>query len=478
MSSTETSSSNSDIEKPRANGIAAVDALTASEEAIMKSYLRKVDVRIALFLCLGYVSVFLNRGGIVFGKVDGMEKHLKLKGTQYNTLMALFYPTFLVFQIPLNFLCRKIGARKHLPSMLLLAGTMSVGAMGARNFQGMVAIRLLEGFAQAGFISSLYFTFGLWYPRKYLAPRLGFALSTSGLAGILNNLVNLGFAKIHTNTPTYAWQYEYLFVGLFAILTGIYGAIVIRDYPDTASFLSDKERELVGRIMNKNKLQASVDHKISGRQVVQGLTDWRLLAFMILDFANNYAASSAGNWSPVILKSIGYSTSTTMALLLVPCAGGTIVTISSGLYFRKYGNIASYQILFSVLSAATIIIAVAGVHNNTARTVAVVVFPFFAAPACLVGPTWLNVNMRGVDKSAISNALAIIGTNFGVLANSYAYLNTDAPLYINGNSSNFGMFAVAVIIALLLRHSYKRENRRFAEQEAQNGSETGFHNVY
>ncbi|ORX73400.1 hypothetical protein DL89DRAFT_216481, partial [Linderina pennispora] len=129
------------------------------------------------------------RGGIVFGKVDGMEKHLKLKGTQYNTLMALFYPTFLVFQIPLNFLCRKIGARKHLPSMLLLAGTMSVGAMGARNFQGMVAIRLLEGFAQAGFISSLYFTFGLWYPRKYLAPRLGFALSTSGLAGILNNLV-------------------------------------------------------------------------------------------------------------------------------------------------------------------------------------------------------------------------------------------------------------------------------------------------
>ncbi|KAJ1951228.1 hypothetical protein FBU59_000285 [Linderina macrospora] len=478
MSSTEISSLHADIEKPTAGAVLGADELTAEEETIMKSYLRKVDIRIALFLCLGYIGVFLNRGALVFGKVDGMEKHLGLKGTQYNTLMALFYPTFLVFQIPLNFVCRKIGARKHLPAMLLIAGTMSVGALGARNFQGMIAIRLLEGFAQAGFISSLYFTFGLWYPRRYLAPRLGFAMSSGAFAGIVHNLVNLGFAKIHTNKPTYAWQFQYLFVGLFAIVTGIYGAVVIRDYPDTAGFLRDEERELIGRLMSRNKLQASTDHKISGKQVIQGLTDWRLLAFMVLDFANNYAASSAGNWSPVILKSIGYSTSTTMALLLVPSAVGALVTVSSGLYIRKYGNIAFYQILFSLLSTVTVLIAVAGVRNNTARTVAVVLFPIFAGPACLVGPTWLNVNMRGVDKSAISNALAIIGTNFGVLSNSYAYLNTDAPRYIKGNSSNFGMFAVAIIIALVLQFSYKRENRKFAEQESAGGSETGFRNVY
>ncbi|KAJ1955361.1 hypothetical protein EC988_001926, partial [Linderina pennispora] len=408
----------------------ASDATIAQTDEIMKSYLRKVDLRIAAFLCFGYGSVLLNRSATSFSKIQGIEVQLDMHGTQYNTLLALFYPTFLFFQLPLNLVYRKIGARMYIPTMLFCAGALSVCVLAVHSYSGMLVIRILEGLFQAGFCSAVFFTLSLWYPRQYLATRTSWVISSTCLAGILFSAFSLGLSKLNAPAPIYSWQYLYLLVGLLACASGLFGFVFIRDHPDTASFLNDQERTFIAGIMSKSDLQASQSKKISGRQIIQGLTDWRLLMFMAIDFANNYVGASASGWAPVLLTSIGHSTTTSMLILLISAILAMLATIATGWYAQRINHIGYLQIALSVAGAVVLVIGVAGVQSTIARTISVFLLPILAAPACIVGPTWLNLRIRGTDNSAISNAFATAACNIGVFANSYAYLNSDAPLYI------------------------------------------------
>ncbi|KAJ1948260.1 hypothetical protein FBU59_001677 [Linderina macrospora] len=258
--------------------------------------------------------------------------------------------------------------------------------------------------------------------------RVGWIVAASGSGALLYNLFSLGFSYLHTVKPIYSWQWLYLVVGSLAMLSGIFGWVFIRDYPDTASYLDDEERELIGRVLARSNLRASDSMIISRKQIIEGLTDWRLMVFMIIDFCNNYAASSASTWAPVILKSIG-----------------------------KLGH---FQIMASIGAAMVMIVGVAGAHNKVARTFAIIVLPVFTTPAVVVGPAWLNVNMRGTDRSAMTNAFTVAASTLGAFANSYTYLNTDYPLYIKGNASNFAMFGTAIICSIILLVNFKRENAK------------------
>ncbi|KAJ1958258.1 hypothetical protein EC988_000405 [Linderina pennispora] len=463
MSSKTSIRSGSDIEKASVSPVDSIDHLTPDEERIMKRYLRKTDMRLMVFLFLGYATAHLNRAVISFAKIVGMEKHLHMSGTQYNTILALFYPTYLVFQTFLNLVYRKVGARKYIPTTIFVSGALSVCILAVKDFKSMIAVRILEGLFQAGFSSAVMFSLSLWYPRKYLTTRIGWIGAAAAVGALLYDLFSLGFSYMVTPKPIYSWQWLYMLVGLMAMASGMYGLVFIRDYPDTASYLNDEERELIGRVMARSNLRASESTVISKKQIVQGLTDWRLMMFMVIDFANSFASASASTWAPITLQSVGYSTTTVMALLVIPSTCASIVASMSGLLARKIGSLGYFQILASILSTIVLTVGVTGVHNKTARTFSILVLPIFTTPACIIAPAWLNVNMRGTDRSAMTNAFTVVASTLGTFTNSYAYLNTDYPLYINGNCSNFGMLGAAIICSIILIWDFKRQNRKHDE---------------
>ncbi|ORX66411.1 hypothetical protein DL89DRAFT_269983, partial [Linderina pennispora] len=75
----------------------------ASREASAEEeYIRKADIRLAVFICLGYISTFRNWSIASYAKIETMEKQRNMYKTQYNTL-------YIVFQFPFNLLFRKVG---------------------------------------------------------------------------------------------------------------------------------------------------------------------------------------------------------------------------------------------------------------------------------------------------------------------------------------------------------------------------------
>ncbi|KAJ1958284.1 hypothetical protein EC988_000399 [Linderina pennispora] len=449
----------SDPEKHALPTSDGTENLSPEEELVLQSYLRKTDLRLAIFICFGYITSFLNKSAISYAKIDGFEEQLNMHGTQYNTLLGLSTAVFLVFQIPLNFLFRKLGARKYMPTTLFLSGCLSVLVLAIRNYGGFLAIRLIEGVFLSGFTCSVFYSLSLWYPQKYLVTRVSWVIASSCISGIIYAVMAIAFSYVHTK-PLHSWQWMYFFFGLLAIASGIYGYVFTSDYPDTAKYLNDEERELIGRILRTTHMLTSDRSAISRKQVIQGMTDWRLMMFMVIDFANNYCSSTAINWAPIILKSVGYSTTVTAALMLIPAILAFIMIMLANFFVRKLGKIGYFQILMSVMSTAILLIGVAGAQSKIARTISVCLLPLFTGSAVVVGPAWLNVNQRGADRSALSNGFAIVATSLGGTANGYAYLNSDAPLYIKGNSSNFALTGVAIICTVILMVNFKKENCR------------------
>lgn len=58
---------------------------------------RKVDIRLIPVLALLYLVSNLDRANIGNAKIEGMETDLSLTGVQYNTALAIFFVSYMLF---------------------------------------------------------------------------------------------------------------------------------------------------------------------------------------------------------------------------------------------------------------------------------------------------------------------------------------------------------------------------------------------
>lgn len=58
---------------------------------------RKIDIRLIPMLALLYLVSNLDRANIGNAKIEGMEEDLSLTGVQYNTALAIFFVSYMLF---------------------------------------------------------------------------------------------------------------------------------------------------------------------------------------------------------------------------------------------------------------------------------------------------------------------------------------------------------------------------------------------
>lgn len=58
---------------------------------------RKIDIRLIPMLALLYLVSNLDRANIGNAKIEGMETDLSLTGVQYNTALAIFFVSYMLF---------------------------------------------------------------------------------------------------------------------------------------------------------------------------------------------------------------------------------------------------------------------------------------------------------------------------------------------------------------------------------------------
>lgn len=114
-----------------------------------KRVLRKVDWRVVPLLFLIYLLQYLDKNGLNYASVYGLQKGTHLKDNEYSWLGSIFYFGYLIAQYPAGYLLQRLPLGKVLGATTLTWGIIVITTPACYNFAGIASNRFLLGFVEA-----------------------------------------------------------------------------------------------------------------------------------------------------------------------------------------------------------------------------------------------------------------------------------------------------------------------------------------
>jgi hypothetical protein len=82
-----------------------------------RQLLWKLDLHLIPWLCLLYLTSFLDRTNIGNAKLAGLQADLKMTDGQYNAALAIFFVSYSVFEPVSNVLLKKFKPSRYIPGL-------------------------------------------------------------------------------------------------------------------------------------------------------------------------------------------------------------------------------------------------------------------------------------------------------------------------------------------------------------------------
>lgn len=73
-----------------------------------------------------------------------------MRGSDYNIALFIFFIPYILFEVPSNLVLKKMKPSTWLSLIMILWGISTVGMGLVNNFEGLIAMRVLLGFFEAG----------------------------------------------------------------------------------------------------------------------------------------------------------------------------------------------------------------------------------------------------------------------------------------------------------------------------------------
>ena len=71
------------------------------------------------------------------------------------------------------------------------------------------------------------------------------------------------------------WAWIFILEGLVTVVAGFLSFWIIQDFPDNAKFLTDVERTVVVRRLQRDDQHSAAGEKLKVKNIWQSLSDWR-----------------------------------------------------------------------------------------------------------------------------------------------------------------------------------------------------------
>lgn len=199
-------------------------------------------------------------------------------------------------------------------------GILALCQCAAKNFGGMLAIRIILGCVsldfynlpcpsidvdrifEAGFFAGATFYFTLFYTRGEMGFRLAIMQSFAVLASAFSGLISFGVFQI--NDPAVkGWQWLFIIEGAMTLLCGLIGFFWLPDGPSTAWFLTERERTAAtARLLRDTS--SEVDTTLNIKECFQSWNDWKFPVWCVITFTYPVAYATAMNFFPLVCSSV------------------------------------------------------------------------------------------------------------------------------------------------------------------------------
>ncbi|KAH9840889.1 MFS general substrate transporter, partial [Rhodofomes roseus] len=423
--------------------------------------LRKLDLRLLPIATVLYLLAYLDRTNVGNAKIAGMTTDLGLTGVQFNLISASFYIPYCSLEVPANVGLKYFRPSRWIPFIMTCWGIVVVCTAFVKNFAGLLVIRLLLGACESGLWPGLSFWLALWYPREAQAQRFAIYVAATNLSGAFGGLLAYAIEKMNGIGGLAGWSWIFLLEGLVTVIIAVSSALVMQDFPDTATFLSSEERTWLLDTLKKDTVSSSKELK--HKFLVQALRDPHAYLFAIVNFFIVIPLASFAVFLPTIIVGLGYSSVHAQLLSVPPNIIGSIFTVIVGVASDKAGARGPF-IFGSALLSLTGYVILFATEIPIVGYVGTLIASCGLTPASLCTLAWTAGNAGGDVKRGVM--IAVMGTigNSGAIVSSFIYQSQDSPRYHPGHATNIACTCITATLSIVGMLEYARLSRKKSQQ--------------
>ncbi|KAJ1962582.1 hypothetical protein GGI12_002571 [Dipsacomyces acuminosporus] len=444
------------------------------DEHKINRYCRKVDVRVLIYAIILCILNQCDRGSIGVAKVVGLEEDLDMVHNDFNIASTLFTVGYLSLEFFSNFVLKRVGASRLLPTLGILWGMVCAFQGVIRTKHQLFVMRVLLGMAECGFTAGILLIMSFFYPKHKLTTRVGYFYMSLPLANVFSGPLASGLS--HINHPTIKrWQWVFILEGAITIVVAFIGYFVLQDHPEKCSFLTDDERDLIVAYKSREGTLGGSQH-LSLKDTIAALKDWQLWCMALATFTACAGVGAISTFAPEVINELGFSPSQAQALSALPSACGAIAILFAGRFVRLCkshwlaGTIACITTLVgSVIMVATL--------NVPARIVGLCLLGTGSIAGLGIFPGWtISANSQTVASSAVASGLTVFLGAGSSFVSSNVFLNWDKPRFVVGHTVDMALAVVGIGLCVLVRVSMGRRNKKLGQQPPE--CDDGFRYVY
>ncbi|KAF9058209.1 MFS general substrate transporter [Panaeolus papilionaceus] len=455
---------------------------------LTKRLLWKLDTHILPPLALLWLANFIDRSNVGNARIAGLERDTHLKGNQFNTVLAVFYVTYIAVEMPSNMVLKRLKPNRWIPFLVSLWGFVTVMTAFAHNFAGLTAIRIFLGLCEGGLLPGLILYLSTLYKRHELQLRVGIFYASASLSGAFGGLLATAILKMEGVGGIAGWRWIFILEGIATIFIGIGAAIILPESLSTAKFLTEEERIFAvqrfrldstvtfsptsgpetptksddGKLEKGSSEEARVEHadvsqtlevlrneqpeeKFEWREVWRGCTDIQVWLTGIAYFGLIVSLYSYSLFLPTIVAGLGFTGSQAQLHTVPPYVPAAVLTVVVAFLSDRLKWRGPFILICLPLAIIGYILAITA-ETNSVRYIAVF---FMAAGVYPSGPSILSIlpnNSAGHYKKATTTALQLAIANCGGFVATFAYTPDQKPKYIRGHTISLAFVSLAWVL--------------------------------
>ncbi|KAI0036750.1 MFS general substrate transporter [Vararia minispora EC-137] len=476
-----------------------------TQNKLRNRVLWKLDIHVLPPLALMWLANFIDRTNIGNARISGLEHDTHLVGNQFNVALAVFYASYIIVELPSNWVLKKARPNRWLPFLLVAWGIVTTLSGLVQSFSGLIAVRVMLGLCEGGLLPGMMLYLSTLYRRHELQLRRMHVLIcnlTASLSGAFGGLLATAIIKMDGLAGLAGWRWIFILEGIATCLIGLLAAAVLPAGLDSARFFTDDERTFaIERFRAGNQITSSApsssdapkladveekgkedlrvemsdtkdeakwvvnqeDEEFEWREIVRGFLEIQVWLTAMSYLGLIVSLYSFSLFLPTIVAGLGFSGGaaqlhTGMNFFLPPYVPAVFLTVVVAFVADRYRIRGPLIMLFLPLTIAGSCSRILGVltphmlvfrllaRTNEVRYGAVFLIASGLYPSAPCILSILPNNTSGHYKKATCVALQLALANLGGFVATFVYTPDQAPQYVRGHTIVLGFVCMAWVL--------------------------------
>jgi MFS family permease len=188
---------------------------------------RKLDLRIIpAFWALYFLSSAIRSNIGIAQTMNASAGHdlasvLRLSARDTSTALALFYVSYVLFDLPSNLVMSKLSPRVWMARIVFAVGVVGTCFAAVHDAWSVKLLRFLLGVVTAGMWPGMAYYLTLFYPPSRTGKRIGMYFTASQVSAAVVGLVSAGFQKMDGLGGLVGFRWMFLIYGLCGVVLGV-----------------------------------------------------------------------------------------------------------------------------------------------------------------------------------------------------------------------------------------------------------------